>query len=70
MVTFIAIYRGKSVADARLIAVSADPALVGDVSARLLQHVSREHQDTVVNSLEEGRAAALRLINEETCNEK
>ena len=65
MTTFVALYRGETVASARLVAVTADPALVADVSSRLLRIPPGETQDPVVGSLECGRRAALRLIHKE-----
>jgi hypothetical protein len=61
MTTFVVIYRGHTIADARLIALSADPALVADVTARILQERSAEDSDPVIGSLEKGRREALRL---------
>jgi hypothetical protein len=69
MTTFIAIYRGTSVNQAKLIAVSVDPALIADVSARLLQERDGTGQDPVVEELEHGRQEALRLIRQEASNE-
>ena len=37
MATFLAVYRGDTVGSARLVAVSADPKLIADVSSRLLE---------------------------------
>ncbi len=62
---FIAVYRGDTIAAARLIAVSADPTLVSDVTSRILQEQRREDPDPVVATLEHGRRAALRLITQE-----
>jgi hypothetical protein len=67
--TFVAIYRGSTVAEARLVAVSADPALVADVSGRLLQRPLDETADPVIGSLERGRRAALRMIKREAGHE-
>lgn len=69
MLTFVAIYRGSSVTTAKLIAVSTDPSLVADVSARLLQKPSDTNQDPVVGHLEHGRQEALRLIEQEAIDE-
>jgi hypothetical protein len=66
MTTFVAIYRGQTISSARLIALSADPALVSDVSTRLLQERSAEIADPVIQSVERGRTAALRLIKRES----
>ena len=65
MTTFVALYRGPTVASARLIAVTADPALVADVSSRLLLQPAGEEQDPVVAGLERARRSALRLLHKE-----
>jgi hypothetical protein len=65
MSTFVALYRGATVADARLVAVSADPEIVADLSARLLQTGPADDGDPVVENLERGRRAALKLIRRE-----
>lgn len=36
LLTFIAVYRGRSVSTSELIGVSADPALVSDILARMV----------------------------------
>lgn len=63
--SFVAVYRGDSIASARLIAVSADPVLVSEVTGRILQEHPRAESDPVVATLERGRRAALRLIKRE-----
>ena len=69
MATFVAIYRGETIAGARLIALSADPTLIADVSARILQeHPGKKADDPVIACVEQGRKAALRLIRKETTN--
>ncbi len=67
MTTFIALYRGQTVSDARLVAVSADPRLVGAVAAELLQQKQAEQggDDAVLASLARGRRGALRVIARE-----
>ena len=69
MTTFVALYRGESVASAKLVAVTADPALVADVSARLLRQQAGDPQDPVIARMEGGRRAALRLIHQEASDE-
>lgn len=64
MTTFVAVYRGQTVGDARLVAVSADPGLVSDVASRLLSTPSNQ-DDPVLTRLDAGRHAALRLIEKE-----
>jgi hypothetical protein len=69
MATFVAIYRGETVAGARLIALSADPALVAEVSARILAEHASENPDPIVACVDNGRRAALRLIAREVEDE-
>ena len=63
--SFVALYRGSTIASARLVAVSADPALAAEVSERLLRESPPSAQDQVLSTLEQGRRAALRLIRKE-----
>ena len=70
MSTLVAVYRGKTVGDAHLIAVSADPALVADVSARLLCTDQEGQPDEVVRSLEAGRRRALRQMLKEALRDR
>lgn len=43
MTSFIALYRGKTVSGARIVALSADPQLVRDFAARLLESPPEPH---------------------------
>ncbi len=69
MATFVALYRGETVAAAKLVAVTADPALVADVSSRLLAQPADEAQDPVVAGMDRARRSALRLIHKEASHE-
>jgi hypothetical protein len=60
--SFLALYRGESVSTAKLLAVSADSALVREFAARLLETSEDNKPDPVVGELEEGRRRALRLV--------
>ncbi|MDP9439877.1 MAG: hypothetical protein M3P49_14240 [Actinomycetota bacterium] len=63
MTTFIALYRGVSVGDAKLVAVTADPNVVRDFAGRLLaDELPNNEQDAVFRELESGRRSALRLV--------
>jgi len=63
MPTFIAVYRGASIAEARLITASSDPALVADVVGRLLsEELAERADDPVVARVAAGRREALRVI--------
>ena len=64
MHTFIALYRGHTIAEARMIAATADEDLVALVADKLLQDLP-EATDPVVRSLERGKQSALRLVREE-----
>lgn len=69
MTTFVAIYGGNTISDSRLIALSADPGLVADVTSRILQEQVGRDTDPVVASVEKGRREALRLIKQEVIDE-
>ena len=68
MSSFIALYRGPTVASARLIGVSADQQLVAHVADWLLaqsQTVAEAADDPCLYELETGRQRALRLVQQE-----
>jgi hypothetical protein len=64
MKTFLAVYRGRTIGEARLVAVSVEPVLVAEVVCRLLRRKSTETDD-VVALIERGRRQALEAIREE-----
>jgi len=66
MTTFLALYRGKTVAEAKMVAVTADPVLVAAVATHLLDTPQLAVEDPVLTTLEHGRRAALRLITKES----
>ena len=69
MTTFLALYRGNTVAEAKIVCVSADPELVSYIAQRLLTNDSNKDlpdSDAVLNALSVGRASALKLIAERT----
>ena len=68
MHTFVALYRGRTVAEARMIVATADEELVAFVADKLLQ-IPPEAADPIVLSLERGKQAALRLIRREARHE-
>ena len=61
----IALYRGTSLSDARLIAVSTDSGIVGDLAGRMLKS-GPSRSDPAVDALDQGRRKALRIIKRET----
>ncbi len=63
MGTFVALYRGRTIAESTIVAVSSDPALVADFAARLLQQPAQSEDtddDPVLKCVEQGRRKALR----------
>jgi len=65
MTNLIALYRGQTLADATLVAVSADPGIVDDLAGRLL-HSIHPSRDPVIGAITGGRRAALRAVKRET----
>jgi len=63
--TFVAIYTGDTVANARLIAASAAPELVRYVAEALYNNTPRETGNEATQHIEQGRHNALRLIVEQ-----
>ncbi len=64
MTSFVALYRGESIADAKLVAVSAESELVHDFATRMLAEPADE-ADAALQELEQGRRRALRLVKSE-----
>ena len=62
MVTFLALYRGRNVHEARLIAATTDAGLLQSVAARLLEMGLGEPHDDVLAALDSGQQQALQLI--------
>ncbi len=65
MTTFLALYRGESVSAAKLIALTAEPFLVCEFAARMLDNPEEPEADAVVRELERGRRRALQLVKNE-----
>ena len=64
--TFIAVYRGRTASDARLVAVSSDPAIVALVVGQILADQNdRSGNDSVVDAIDRARRHGLRLIQRE-----
>ncbi len=64
MITYVGIHRGALAGEAELIALSADPELVGDVAGRLLRGEQPEAPgfDPILGLKREARRRALRAI--------
>ncbi len=65
MTTFLVLYRGDSVGASKLIALTAEPSLVADFAARMLQKPEEREPDAVLQELERGRRRALQLVKSE-----
>ena len=65
MTNFLALYRGRTLNDARLLALSADPEIVGDFATRLVGESINE-EDPALRELTRGRHKALKIVCQET----
>jgi hypothetical protein len=61
MTSFLALYRGESIAGAKMVAVTAEPGLVRDFAGRMLAEPEQE-PDFVLRELANGRRCALELV--------
>jgi hypothetical protein len=68
--TFLALYRGATVGEAELLAVSADPDMVADVAARLLHVAEQGHDDPVLRAKRRGARVALSLVRREAIGDR
>lgn len=67
MTSFVALYRGDTIQDAKMIAVTRAAQVVSYVVAELLDEPEKEPEtrDPVLKALAGGRDHALRLISDE-----
>lgn len=65
MTTFLALYRGESVGSSKLIALTADAAVVADFAGQMLAEPEDPEPDVVLQELEQGRRRALQLVRSE-----
>lgn len=70
MTTIVALYRGDSIAEAKIVAASSDPELAAYVAGELLtERRPEEDRDPVLREVGNGRRRALRLIEDEAQND-
>ncbi len=63
MTTFLALYRGRTVGEAQMVAVTADPVIVAEFAERVLERTEEdESPDPALRAIERGRRRALRII--------
>lgn len=66
MTTFLALYHGDTVNSSEILAITADPRVVGDFAARLLkEEAPRRSGDPVITSIDKGRRKALKAVRDE-----
>ncbi|MFZ0995266.1 MAG: hypothetical protein WAO09_04710 [Candidatus Dormiibacterota bacterium] len=65
MVTFIALYRGPTVAEVEVVAVSADPELVSELATRLLQRPILKHGDPALALKHRHERKVLRVVRDD-----
>ena len=65
MTSFLALYRGDSIAGAKIVAVTAEPRLVHAFASQMLVKPKAE-LDPVLGELENGRRRALELVRSDT----
>lgn len=67
MVTFLALYRGRTLGEAELVGVTTDSELVAHVAAELLQARDGEtgHDDPALAAISGGKRQALEFVRHE-----
>jgi hypothetical protein len=65
MTSFLALYRGESIAAAKIVAITTEPQLVHNFAAQMLVQSNAE-LDPVLGELQNGRRRALELVRSET----
>ena len=66
--TFLALYRGRTIGDARLIAVSINPTIVAEFAERLLKPPAPDESDPILGVMVNARQEALHRVIEEVKN--
>lgn len=62
MTTFVALYRGETVATSKMVAITSESSLVREVAEKLLLSPDADSKDPVIQEIEQGRRRALQLI--------
>lgn len=65
MVTFVALYRGESVAHAEVVGLSADPQIVADFAARLMERSPKHEVDPILVPKRRAERQVLRSVRAE-----
>ncbi len=64
LVSFLTLYRGRTLEDAQLVAISTNDQIIKDFAERLLQERDAE-SDPALNEIRQGKRRALRIIKKE-----
>jgi len=64
LVSFLTLYRGRTLEDAQLVAISTNNHIIKDFAERLLQERDDE-PDPALNAIRQGKRHALRIIKKE-----
>jgi hypothetical protein len=62
---FLALYGGTTVNSSEVLALSADPQIVSEFAARLLEQPPKVHKDEAAAHIENGRRTALEVVREQ-----
>ena len=65
MLSFLALYRGSSLRDAEVVALSSAPEIIAEFAERLLAQPLDGERDPILRAAQEAKQAVLRLVREE-----
>ena len=65
MVSFLTLYRGRTLEDAQLVAISTNDRIIKDFAERLLRERDNDEPDPALNAIHQGKRHALRIIKKE-----
>ena len=65
MVSFLTLYRGRTLEDAQLVAISTNDRIIKDFAERLLRERDNDEPDPALKAIRQGKRHALRIIKKE-----
>ncbi len=66
MLSFLALYRGSSLHDAEVVAISSEPEIIREFAERLLaEPLDGEDHDPILRTAGEGKRRVLQLVRQE-----
>ena len=63
--TIVALYRGRTIADAKLVGVTVDPAIAAAVAGQMLDEKRAGDDDPIVAARDDGQRKVLQLVKAE-----